>query len=109
MKTLIANSIRWWEPRRLYYNMALTAYVLLRFYQGYPRTRQALFFENYLMLFGLAVLANVAYCFAYVPDLFVQLGGHDEALPKVRWAILFLGIGFAMVLTHFWSLALLGM
>ncbi len=108
MKRLISDAIHWWEPKRLVYNGVLTVFVLMRFYQGYPATRRALEFNSLLMLVGLAIAANISYCAAYIPDLFVQLAGHDKALPNVRWVIFGVGLVFSLVLAHFWSTALLG-
>ena len=46
----------------------------------------------------------MAYCAAYVADLFVQLSGLREVWLRWRWALLTIGIAFAAVLAHFFSL-----
>jgi hypothetical protein len=107
MREMVGKAIRWWEPRRLIYNGVLAIYVLIRFYLNYPASKSALHYEVFLALFGLAVLANVAYCAPYLPDLFVQYGEHTEWLPKIRLTLLGVGTCFAIVLTHFWTSALL--
>jgi hypothetical protein len=60
----------------------------------------------FLLLFVLAVLANVAYCAAYIVDVLAQASGFREQWLKLRWTIYLLGIAFAAVLTRFWALGL---
>ncbi len=105
---MVKDAIRWWEPRRAVYNLALLFLVTVYFIRGYPHTRAVLEVNSLLLLFGLAVMANVAYCAAYFVDLFAQLGGYREALVRVRFLLFAVGTAFALVLTHFWSKALLG-
>ena len=107
MREVLASAMKWWEPRRLIYNTALAALVLVRFYQAYPLSKRALEPDTLLFLLGLAIAANICYCAAYVPDLYVQLAGHDRALGMVRWVIFAIGTAFALILTYFWSRALI--
>jgi hypothetical protein len=101
-----AASLRWWEPRRLWYNAVLAAVVATHFWGALPASREQLSLDLLLTVFFLAVLANVAYCAAYVPDLFVQLSGLDAAWRRGRPVVWAVGTAFAATLTHFWSLAL---
>src|SRR6266540_398087 len=66
---MLADGLRYWEPRRLLYNGVLAAVVLAHFAHAWPAARILLTWDNLLGLFVLAVLANVAYCAAYVADL----------------------------------------
>ncbi len=109
VREILAGSIKWWEPRRILYNLALAAVVLLHFSMNYPQTREFLKLDNFLFLFLLAVLANIAYCAAYLTDIFVQLSDLQAFLPRARWAVFGVGTAFALVLTHFWSKALFGL
>jgi hypothetical protein len=54
------------------------------------------------------VLANVAYCAAYVPDVFAQMSSLRDSWLRYRWAVFVVGLAFAGVLTHFWSIAMFG-
>ena len=54
----------------------LAAITLFFFFKG--GVRRNLIFEGVLFLVVLAVLANVAYCAAYVVDLFVQVTAFRE-------------------------------
>jgi len=78
-RSYLSDSIRYWEPRRAIYNLALAAVVTAHFVSGLPSSKQALHFNGLLLLFALAVLANVAYCAAYVADIFVQISSLREA------------------------------
>jgi hypothetical protein len=61
-----------------------------------------------LFLFVLTVLANVAYCAAYVVDIFVQGSGFRDAWRSYRWLVLTLGLAFAGVLTRYFCIAMFG-
>ncbi len=103
---MVADALRYWEVRRLLYNSVLAAVVLAHFAHAWPASRVFLQRDNLLGVFVLAVLANVAYCAAYVADVFVQLSGFRALWIRWRWLLLMLGIAFAGVLTHFFSLGM---
>ena len=56
-----------------------------------------------LDLFILAVLANVAYCAAYLPDLVLQFSTFRDGWLRWRWSLLTLGILFAGALTYLFT------
>ncbi len=97
---MITVAIRFWEPCRVIYNIVLAVIVLGH---GYEVHFNHLFFTSvngFLVLFLMAVLANVVYCAAYIADIFVQWSGFRQAWFKLRWLLLLLGIIFAAVITH---------
>lgn len=100
------NAIRYWEPRRILYNLLLAVVVVVHFVTGLPFSRTVLQFNSVLLLFVLAVLANVAYCAAYLPDVFAQMSSLRDSWLRYRWALYVVGLAFAAVLTHFWSLGM---
>jgi len=100
-----ADAIKYWEMRRIVYNAVLAAIVLVYFFRGYPASRQHLDMNLILFLFVLAVLANVAYCAAYLVDAFVQFSALQEQWKQYRWTLFVLGLAFAAVLTRFWAMA----
>lgn len=100
------DAIRYWEPRRLVYNAVLAAIVLIYFRLGYPASKEALSIDMTLLLFELAVLANVAYCAAYVVDIFAQASGYRDQWRKYRWTLFTIGMLFAGVLTRFFALSM---
>ena len=56
-----------------------------------------------LLLFVLAVLANVAYCACYVVDVVAQLSAFRELWLRFRGALFLVGVAFAGTLTYFFS------
>jgi len=100
-RELASDALRYWEPRRLLYNLALLVVVLVHFITAWPGSRTLVTRDSLLGLFFLAVLANVAYCAAYAVDLFVQFSGQRTAWTRWRWAVFAIGTAFAAVITHF--------
>ena len=99
----VADALRYWEPRRAFYNVALAAVVAAHLAASWPASRDALTVDVVLGLFFLAVLANVCYCAAYVVDLFVQLSGLQGFRAKGRVAVLIVGTAFGAVIAHFFA------
>jgi hypothetical protein len=100
------DAIKYWEPRRLVYNAALAATVLVYFFRGYPASRHNLDVNLVLLIFLLAVMANVAYCAAYLADAFAQFSALDDQWRRYRWVLFLIGLAFAMVITRFFAMGL---
>lgn len=100
------NAIRFWEPRRVIYNVVLAAVVIVYFIEGYPASKAALSLDFALGLFLLAVVANVAYCAAYLADIFVQISGFSDLWQRSRWILFVIGTTFAAVITRFVAMAM---
>src|ERR1700680_438418 len=98
------DAIRYWEPRRVVYNLILAVIVLTYFCLNYPGSLVALSVDNVLWVFVLAVLANVAYCAAYVVDIFAQVSGYQALWRKYRWMLFVFGVLFAGTMTRFFAL-----
>jgi hypothetical protein len=101
LSTYAANALRYWEPRRLAYNVVLALVVATHVLLEWPGSREKLTADVLLGMFLLAVLANVAYCAVYVVDLFVQFSGLDAAWRRGRVLVLIVGTAFAATITHF--------
>jgi hypothetical protein len=97
----VTVAIRYWEPRRLIYNVVLTGIVLIYFGLSYPGSRSTISVDFVLLLFLLAVLANVAYCAAYPVDIFVSASGYREQWKRYRWVVFLIGVLFAATITRF--------
>ena len=98
---LASEALRYWEPRRALYNLALFAVVAAHLYAGWPESQSFLARDALLGFFFLAVLANVAYCAVYAVDLFVQFAGLSATWARWRWLVLVVGTAFAAVIAHF--------
>lgn len=102
----VTGAIRYWEPRRLVYNLVLSAIVLTYFGMHYPATMSLLSIDSVVFLFLLVVLANVAYCAAYPVDIFVSASSYREQWQKRRWMLFSIGLLFAAVITRFFALGM---
>ena len=80
--------------------------MVIHFVKELPFSKTVVQFNSLLLLFVLAVLANVAYCAAYVPDVFAQMSSLRNSWLGYRWVVFAVGLVFAAALTHFWSLAM---
>ena len=74
-RELTADSIKYWEPRRIFYNAVLAIIVVGYFAAAWPASKAIISLNSILILFLLTVLANICYCAVYVIDVFVQLSG----------------------------------
>jgi hypothetical protein len=99
----LTDSIRYWEPRRIIYNAVLASIFLLHYYLALPDSRHAISLDSVLFLIALAVLANVAYCAAYVADVFAQASTLRDSWRTCRWVLFVVGLVFAGILTRFWA------
>ncbi|HWA97342.1 MAG TPA: hypothetical protein VG713_02575 [Pirellulales bacterium] len=97
----ITDALRFWERARVLYNAALAAIVLGYFVGNLPYSRSVVTLNSMLVLFLLAVMANLCYCAVYVIDIFVQASGFETPWRKARWAALAIGTAFAAIITRF--------
>lgn len=100
----VTDAIRYWEPRRILYNGILAVVVVLYFCLALPGSKRSLNFDMALLLFVLAVLANAAYCAAYIIDVFAQASGYRDLWQKYRVLLFAVGTLFASILTRWFSL-----
>jgi hypothetical protein len=103
-RAALSEAIRYWEPRRIAYNVILFLEVVALYLAHLPTSRSKLDFNLALAIFVLAVLANVAYCAAYLVDVPAQLSAFRANWLRARWVLALIGITFAAVLTYFFSL-----
>lgn len=101
----LTDAIRYWEPRRIIYNLILAAVVAIHAAVAWlgPGPVPAITSDAILSVFLLAVLANVAYCAAYVPDIPAQLSGFRSQWLRLRFLVYVVGVAFAATLAHFYS------
>jgi hypothetical protein len=102
----LTGAIRYWEPRRVVYNVVLAAIVLIYFGLNYPASKSVASLDSVLLLFLLAVLANVAYCAAYLVDIFVSASSYRDQWQRRRWVIFVIGLLFAGIITRFFAMGM---
>jgi hypothetical protein len=101
LREYATDAIKFWEPCRILYNLVLAAIVIVCFAIGYPSSKALLTVDFCLGLFLLAVIANVAYCAAYIVDIFAQASGFRETWRRYRKLLLVVGTLFAAIITRF--------
>jgi len=107
-KQSVADALRYWEPRRVLYNALLTTVAVSWVVFTWPHFRSVQLMgippgdsqPVLLILVILAFLANVCYCAAYVVDIPLQLT--FATWRKYRWALLLIGILFALLVENYW-------
>jgi hypothetical protein len=100
--SFLIEAIRYWEPRRLIYNLALLTVSLAWFAVAWPHFRPTLTWSSIPPLAILALLANVCYCAAYLVDLPLQHSSVGEGWRRWRWTLWLMGTLFAAVLASYW-------
>jgi hypothetical protein len=91
-----------WEPRRLFYNLILSAIAIVWIVATWPHFRPALTVLSLEQLAVLVLLANLCYCAAYFADFPIQHLLPDSLWRRSRWAIWVLGALFAILLENYW-------
>jgi hypothetical protein len=99
---VLSDAIRYWEPRRAVYNLALVGVVGVFAVSFRTQIRGHLSFELILALLILAVLANICYCAAYVADVPMQLSVFRDAWRRRRWMLWLFGVLFGVALAWYW-------
>ena len=101
LREYATDAIKFWEPWRIVYNLALAAVVIIYFGRAYPFSKTTITVDFCLGLFLLAVVANVAYCAAYIVDIFAQASGFREVWQRYRKMLFVIGTLFAAIITRF--------
>jgi hypothetical protein len=102
-KSYLTNAISFWEIRRIIYNAVPGAIVIGYFVASLPGSLQLITPDVIFALFILAVLANIAYCAAYLVDFVVQMSGFRELWLRLRWILFLIGLAFASILTRWFT------
>jgi hypothetical protein len=101
LKESITDPIGSWEPRRLVYNAVLELIVIAYFWTGFPASKAKPSPDVVFIVFLLAVVANVAYCAAYIAELFAQASDSRDTWQRMRWIVFATGTVFAGIITRF--------
>ena len=101
LRDYATDAIKFWELWRIFYNLALAAVVIVYFAIAYPASKSTLTVDFCLGLFLLAVVANVAYCSAYILDIFAQASGFRDTWRRYRKVLFIIGTLFAAIITRF--------
>jgi|SRR5579862_1665695 len=101
LRDYATSAIKFWEPLRIAYNLVLAVIVICYFAIAYPASKAALSLDFCLGLFILAVISNVAYCAAYIVDIFAQASAFRDLWSRYRWLLFAIGTTCAAIITRF--------
>jgi hypothetical protein len=98
----LGGAVRFWEPRRLLYNLLLFAVVLVWVTKTWPHFRPAMTLESLGIMTVLALLANLCYCAAYLAEILIQNATSSAAWNRQRWALWVVGTLLAILFENYW-------
>jgi hypothetical protein len=101
-RELLADAARFWEPRRIPYNLALVAIVFIWLVATWPHFRPALTLPSLGIFTVLGLIANAFYSVAYLVDIALQTASFRSVWRRRRWVLWLAGLIFAIVLTNYW-------
>ena len=98
----LMEALRYWEPRRVTYNLVLSAVAITWIIATWPHFWPAFTLNSLPPLIVLARLANVCYCAAYFVDLPLQTSAFAARWQRSRWGLWLLGTALAVLLEWYW-------
>ncbi len=101
-KARARDAIRYWEPRRVVYNLVLAAIVVAWIVATWPHLRPSLRPSAFLQLGVLALFANVCYSAAYIVEVSAHRSPWFGAWRAHRWVVWLAGLVLAIVLANYW-------
>lgn len=102
IRATLADAARFWEPRRILYNLLLAAVAIAWFAHAWPNFREEFTLSGIIALSVLALLANLLYCAAYFIDVPLQLTPFSARWKRRRWMLWLAGTLLAFVITNYW-------
>ena len=99
---LLGNSLRFWELRRLIYNLVLFTVVVTWVAATWPHFRPMFEVHSLLLLAILALVANACYCAAYLVDIPMQYSALGNFWRRRRWTLWLAGVLLAILLANYW-------
>ena len=101
-REILTDAVRFWEPRRVIYNLVLAVVVVIWLVASWPHFRPVFTLHSLLLLSILALLANVCYCAAYLVDIPMQSLFVGDARRRYRWLLWVIGTLFAILFENYW-------
>lgn len=102
LRPVFLDAIRFWEFRRLFYNLVLATASIAWLVATWPHFRPAFTPATLAPLTFLVLLANACYCAAYLVDIPMQCSALSIAWKRHRWILWLVGTLFALLLTNYW-------
>jgi hypothetical protein len=99
---IVKDALRYWERRRVIYNLVLAGVVLAWLLSTWPHFRGVFTLQSLDFLCAFAMLANICYCAAYVADVPMQYSLFHAIWRRWRWSLWLLGMIFAVAIANYW-------
>ncbi|HKM68150.1 MAG TPA: hypothetical protein VJX70_13360 [Candidatus Acidoferrum sp.] len=96
------SAARFWEFRRVLYNLVLFAVTVIWVVATWPHFRPAFTVATLLPLFALALLANLGYSTVYLVELPLLRSTAQASWVRWRWALWVGGTLLAIVFENYW-------
>jgi hypothetical protein len=97
-----STTIRYWEMRRIWYNLALALLVVWWIVRTWPHFAPVMNLGSLGKLLVLALIANVCYSTAYVVDFAVQASTTGPGWRRWRGLLWLAGTLFALLFATYW-------
>jgi hypothetical protein len=102
MTPLVRDAIRYWEFRRVWYNLVLTGLATAWVVLTWPHFQHALTLQHALQLLVLAALANLCYSAAYLVDIPMLQSPLAGWWRRWRWGLWVIGTLLALAIAQYW-------
>jgi hypothetical protein len=99
LRAALKDALQYWEPRRIGYNLALTALAAAVVVRTWPHFRPAFVPQSLAPLLGLAAIANACYCAAYLVEFAVN---DSDSWRRWRWTLWLAGTLLALFIELYW-------
>jgi len=109
IREITSNAISFWERCRIIYNVVLGLIVLIYFLLGLKHHSAAFTLDGVLGFFILAVVANIFFCAAYLPDVFAQFSAFRPVWLRIRWVLFLVGLAIAAIFTRWTAISAFGL
>jgi hypothetical protein len=101
IRAVVGDALRYWEPRRVAYNLILTAVAAAWLFLTWPHFRESLSLQSPGLTLVLAAAANVCYSATYIPDIFLQYSPFEMAWKRWRWTLWVAGMLLAIRVANY--------
>ena len=105
LRAILDDSLRYWELRRIPYNLVLAGVVIAWAVALRSHLHQMQMWVPILALFVMAALANVLYSVAHCLDVFIQWSSFREVWRRRRWLLWLAGMLLASALANVWIIS----
>lgn len=102
LRAILTDAGKYWEPRRVPYNLALIALALAWVVVTWPAFRPAVVVRHVPEILVLLGLANLCYCAAYLVEFFFVDSSARDTWRRRRWGLWLAGTLFALLIAHYW-------